>query len=82
LEPHKTGLSWQGAAVHTLILRQTQQSGKSAIHLLAQAEVLSGPPPVTEERQPSFLLDNALLVTGEVDRTTAFERGMPGQQEV
>lgn len=35
---------------------------------------------VIEERQPSFLLDNALLVTGEVDRTTAFERGMPGQQ--
>ena len=33
---------------------------------------------VIEERQPSFLLDNALLVTGEVDRTTAFERGMPG----
>jgi 7,8-dihydropterin-6-yl-methyl-4-(beta-D-ribofuranosyl)aminobenzene 5'-phosphate synthase len=33
-----------------------------------------------EERQPSFLLDGALLVTGEVDRTTAFERGMPGQQ--
>jgi 7,8-dihydropterin-6-yl-methyl-4-(beta-D-ribofuranosyl)aminobenzene 5'-phosphate synthase len=35
---------------------------------------------VIEERQPSFLLDNALLVTWEVDRTTAFERGMPGQQ--
>lgn len=35
---------------------------------------------VIEERQPSFLLDNALLVTGEVDRTTAFERGMPAQQ--
>jgi 7,8-dihydropterin-6-yl-methyl-4-(beta-D-ribofuranosyl)aminobenzene 5'-phosphate synthase len=35
---------------------------------------------VIEERQPSFLLDNALLVTGEVDRTTAFECGVPGQQ--
>ncbi len=35
---------------------------------------------IIEERQPSFLLDGALLVTGEVDRTTAFERGMPGQQ--
>src|SRR5262249_25644566 len=35
---------------------------------------------VIEERQPSFLFDNVLLVTGEVDRTTAFERGMPGQQ--
>ncbi len=35
---------------------------------------------ILEERQPSFLLEGALLVTGEVDRTTAFERGMPGQQ--
>lgn len=35
---------------------------------------------IIEERQPSFLLDDALLVTGEVDRTTAFERGMLGQQ--
>ncbi len=32
---------------------------------------------VIEERQPSFLLDGMLLVTGEVDRTTAFEVGMP-----
>jgi len=35
---------------------------------------------VIEERQPSFLLDGALLVTGEVDRTTDFEIGMPMQQ--
>ncbi len=35
---------------------------------------------IIEERQPSFLLDGSLLVTGEVDRTTAFEKGMPGQQ--
>jgi 7,8-dihydropterin-6-yl-methyl-4-(beta-D-ribofuranosyl)aminobenzene 5'-phosphate synthase len=35
---------------------------------------------IVEDRQPSFLLERALLVTGEVDRITAFERGMPGQQ--
>jgi 7,8-dihydropterin-6-yl-methyl-4-(beta-D-ribofuranosyl)aminobenzene 5'-phosphate synthase len=35
---------------------------------------------IIEERQPSFLLDGTLLVTGEVDRTTEFEKGMPGQQ--
>ncbi len=35
---------------------------------------------VIEERRPSFLLDGALLVTGEVDRTTDFERGFPPQQ--
>jgi 7,8-dihydropterin-6-yl-methyl-4-(beta-D-ribofuranosyl)aminobenzene 5'-phosphate synthase len=32
---------------------------------------------IAEERQPSFLLDGMLLVTGEVDRTTDFETGMP-----
>jgi 7,8-dihydropterin-6-yl-methyl-4-(beta-D-ribofuranosyl)aminobenzene 5'-phosphate synthase len=32
---------------------------------------------VVEDRQPSFLLDGRLLVTGEVDRTTPFETGMP-----
>ena len=32
---------------------------------------------VIEERQASFLLDGMLLVTGEVDRETDFEIGMP-----
>jgi 7,8-dihydropterin-6-yl-methyl-4-(beta-D-ribofuranosyl)aminobenzene 5'-phosphate synthase len=35
---------------------------------------------IVEDERPSFLLDGLLLVTGEVDRTTPFERGMPGQQ--
>ncbi len=35
---------------------------------------------VIEERQPSFLLGGALLITGEVDRTTNFERGFPPHQ--
>jgi 7,8-dihydropterin-6-yl-methyl-4-(beta-D-ribofuranosyl)aminobenzene 5'-phosphate synthase len=35
---------------------------------------------VVEDERPSFLLDGSVLVTGEVDRTTSFERGMPGQQ--
>jgi 7,8-dihydropterin-6-yl-methyl-4-(beta-D-ribofuranosyl)aminobenzene 5'-phosphate synthase len=35
---------------------------------------------IVEERQPSFLLDGTVLVTGEVDRTTAFECGLPGHQ--
>jgi 7,8-dihydropterin-6-yl-methyl-4-(beta-D-ribofuranosyl)aminobenzene 5'-phosphate synthase len=35
---------------------------------------------VIEDRQPSFLLDGRLLVTGEVDRSTDFERGMPTHQ--
>jgi 7,8-dihydropterin-6-yl-methyl-4-(beta-D-ribofuranosyl)aminobenzene 5'-phosphate synthase len=32
---------------------------------------------VVADRQPSLLLDGVLLVTGEVDRTTPFETGMP-----
>lgn len=31
---------------------------------------------IVEERQPSILFEGALLITGEVDRTTPFERGM------
>jgi 7,8-dihydropterin-6-yl-methyl-4-(beta-D-ribofuranosyl)aminobenzene 5'-phosphate synthase len=35
---------------------------------------------IVEERQPSFLLDGAMLITGEVDRTTAFETGFQGHE--
>jgi 7,8-dihydropterin-6-yl-methyl-4-(beta-D-ribofuranosyl)aminobenzene 5'-phosphate synthase len=32
---------------------------------------------VIERRVPSLLVDNCALITGEIDRTTEFERGMP-----
>ena len=35
---------------------------------------------IVEERQPSFLLDGSVLITGEVDRTTAFETGFQGHE--
>jgi 7,8-dihydropterin-6-yl-methyl-4-(beta-D-ribofuranosyl)aminobenzene 5'-phosphate synthase len=35
---------------------------------------------IVEQQQPSFLLDGSLLVTGEVDRTTEFEKGMATHQ--
>ena len=35
---------------------------------------------IVERQQPSFLCDRAVLVTGEVDRTTDFEKGSPGHQ--
>ena len=35
---------------------------------------------IIEDRQPSFLLDGSVLVTGEVDRTTEFETGFPIHQ--
>jgi 7,8-dihydropterin-6-yl-methyl-4-(beta-D-ribofuranosyl)aminobenzene 5'-phosphate synthase len=36
---------------------------------------------IVERRQPSLLVDRCVLVTGEVDRTTEFERGMPTSHE-
>jgi 7,8-dihydropterin-6-yl-methyl-4-(beta-D-ribofuranosyl)aminobenzene 5'-phosphate synthase len=35
---------------------------------------------VAEERAPSLLLDGSVLVTGQVDRVTDFERGLPIQR--
>lgn len=32
---------------------------------------------IIENRQPSFLFDRSVLITGEVDRTSSFERGFP-----
>jgi 7,8-dihydropterin-6-yl-methyl-4-(beta-D-ribofuranosyl)aminobenzene 5'-phosphate synthase len=32
---------------------------------------------VIERREPSLLVDRCVLITGEVDRTTEYERGMP-----
>ena len=32
------------------------------------------------ERGPSFLLEDAVLITGQIERTTEFEKGMPTQQ--
>jgi 7,8-dihydropterin-6-yl-methyl-4-(beta-D-ribofuranosyl)aminobenzene 5'-phosphate synthase len=36
---------------------------------------------VIERREPSLLVDGCVLITGEVDRTTEFERGMPPSHE-
>ena len=36
---------------------------------------------VIERRQPSLLVDGGILITGEVDRTTEFERGMPAAHQ-
>jgi 7,8-dihydropterin-6-yl-methyl-4-(beta-D-ribofuranosyl)aminobenzene 5'-phosphate synthase len=33
---------------------------------------------IVEDREPSFLLDGSVLITGEVDRTTEFETGFQG----
>ena len=36
---------------------------------------------VIERRQPSLLVDGGVLITGEVDRTTEFEHGMPAPHQ-
>jgi len=36
---------------------------------------------LVERRRPSLLVDHCVLITGEVDRTTEFERGMPPAHE-
>jgi len=36
---------------------------------------------VIERREPSLLVDGSVLITGEVDRTTDFERGMPPEHQ-
>ncbi|MGZ5299671.1 MAG: MBL fold metallo-hydrolase [Actinomycetota bacterium] len=35
---------------------------------------------IVEDMRPSFLLGGSLLITGEVDRTSEFEQGMPSHQ--
>jgi 7,8-dihydropterin-6-yl-methyl-4-(beta-D-ribofuranosyl)aminobenzene 5'-phosphate synthase len=35
---------------------------------------------IVEERQPSLVLDGAVLITGEIDRTTPFETGFQGHE--
>jgi 7,8-dihydropterin-6-yl-methyl-4-(beta-D-ribofuranosyl)aminobenzene 5'-phosphate synthase len=35
---------------------------------------------IIEERQPSFLFEESILVTGEIDRTTKYEPGFPLQE--
>ena len=45
--------------------------------VLARASLEAEGFEVLERRQPSMLLDDSVLITGEVDRTTDFETGMP-----
>jgi 7,8-dihydropterin-6-yl-methyl-4-(beta-D-ribofuranosyl)aminobenzene 5'-phosphate synthase len=55
-------------------------SGAWELPLPSRAGIEAAGFTVIEDRRPSFLLDGVLLVTGEVDRTTAFETGMPIHQ--
>jgi 7,8-dihydropterin-6-yl-methyl-4-(beta-D-ribofuranosyl)aminobenzene 5'-phosphate synthase len=62
--------------------RRVALPGRDPIHLptTSRRALLEAGFEIVEEREPSFLLDGSLLVTGEVDRTTDFEQGFPGHQ--
>jgi 7,8-dihydropterin-6-yl-methyl-4-(beta-D-ribofuranosyl)aminobenzene 5'-phosphate synthase len=68
-------------AVHPLVWthRRFALPGRPAWELptLSRAALESEGFAVVERRQPSLLLDGAVLITGEVDRTTEFEHGLP-----
>jgi 7,8-dihydropterin-6-yl-methyl-4-(beta-D-ribofuranosyl)aminobenzene 5'-phosphate synthase len=67
--------------VHPLVWtrRRVAVPGTDALELptLSRRALESEGFAVVERRQPSLLVDGCVLVTGEVDRTTDFERGMP-----
>ncbi|NMO88774.1 MBL fold metallo-hydrolase [Actinomycetospora sp. TBRC 11914] len=76
---------WLGRAASPLVLhpaaftrrRLVPPGGRPFVMPLLDRAGLAGDGiELVERREPSFLLDGSVLVTGEVDRTTEFERGM------
>jgi 7,8-dihydropterin-6-yl-methyl-4-(beta-D-ribofuranosyl)aminobenzene 5'-phosphate synthase len=67
--------------LHPLVWTRRRQAvpGRDAVELptLSRRALEAEGFAVVERRQPSLLVDGCVLVTGEVDRTTDFERGMP-----
>jgi 7,8-dihydropterin-6-yl-methyl-4-(beta-D-ribofuranosyl)aminobenzene 5'-phosphate synthase len=67
--------------VHPLIWtrRRTAVPGREPLELptLSKAALEREGLTVIERREPSLLVDRCILITGEVDRTTEFEHGMP-----
>lgn len=75
------GVRGMPMVVHPLLWtrRRLAVPGKDPVELpTLSARALAGEGfEVIERRVPSLLLDGSVLVTGEIDRTTEFERGMP-----
>jgi 7,8-dihydropterin-6-yl-methyl-4-(beta-D-ribofuranosyl)aminobenzene 5'-phosphate synthase len=78
------GRSGLPLTVHPLVFsrRRFASHGASSLELptLSRAAIEAEGFEVIERRQPSLLLDNSVLLTGEVDRTTEFERGLPNHE--
>jgi 7,8-dihydropterin-6-yl-methyl-4-(beta-D-ribofuranosyl)aminobenzene 5'-phosphate synthase len=77
----RRGTAAMPMVVHPLVWtrRRLALPGRSPDELptLSQRALTSEGFDVIERRQPSLLLNGSVLITGEVDRTTDFERGMP-----
>ena len=72
-------MGWNNLAVvylGILSLRLRSRPVAGSICVNPRALAGEGFTPV-ERREPSLLVDGCVLITGEVDRTTEFERGMP-----
>ena len=54
-----------------------QRGGADDMPTLSKRALMGEGFEVIERRQPSLLVDGSVLITGEVDRTTDFEHGMP-----
>lgn len=59
--------------------RRLAVPGTDAVELptLSKRALEGGGLQVVERREPSLLVDGSVLITGEVDRTTEYEHGMP-----
>jgi 7,8-dihydropterin-6-yl-methyl-4-(beta-D-ribofuranosyl)aminobenzene 5'-phosphate synthase len=77
----KRGKRGMPMVVHPLIWtrRRLAVPGQEAVELptLSKRALAGEGFDVIERREPSLLLDGCVLITGEVDRTTEYERGMP-----
>ena len=56
--------------------RVVSPSGEWELPVPSKARMEDSGFSIVEDRQPSMLFEGALLITGEVDRTTGFEQGM------
>ncbi len=80
---------WLGRTTMPLVLHPAAWSARRlvpagappfAMPVLSRRSLTDGGFEVIERREPSLLLDGCVLVTGEVDRTTEFETGMPSHE--
>jgi 7,8-dihydropterin-6-yl-methyl-4-(beta-D-ribofuranosyl)aminobenzene 5'-phosphate synthase len=89
---HTTGLNGLAKRLHPLpalvlhpdfwLRRRVVIPGREPHELptISEAKLRAAGFPVIEERRPSALLDGSLLVTGEIERSTDFEQGLPVHQ--